>query len=771
MSKHAVNRRTRGRGSSKDRPGEDRAARPAGPGAASAGVDEGRAAQGATATTLNREGLRGPTRLVGPLGEIKARRPVLLLCSLTLLMCCLIFPSVGWWPLAYVCLVPWLICVCTSARPWLLYIASYLLGLGFFLVNIHWIRFSTPPGYLALSGAYAVVFPLIAWPIRHMYRRHRTGWKPVPQLSVAIVAPIVWVAAEYLRSIGPFGFPWLLLGHSQYELLTVIQISDLVGAYGVSFMLVMVNGWITDLLIQPILMIPAGTAAPLGHSPKTARLPIGSLATLLVVLGTLIYGGAQRSEHHLKPGPKIAVVQHDIPMYVDPPPGRMLSQDTILAVHLALARQAAAEKPDLIVLPETVVPSYINQGFLGADREVLEEIRKHRYPTAQIAGLQWFQRYGLRVRDAFQRLSDETGIPIVLGASSLQWKPTGDPPRVDAYNSAFFLQPGQALPTARYDKRHLVLFGEYIPFRYSYPAIYERLNALTPWGQNGGHYSLTPGDAYAVFTFNAASMGGKPCRAGTPICYEEIMPYIARDFTRGDSAQRDGKNVDVLLSISNDGWFLHSSELEQHLAAAVFRAIENRIAVARSVNTGTSALVYPNGKIHRRVMLSDDQISELDHLTSTLGQLRGVATDLQRQQADDNAYQQTLRRLNETPMTDLRRSAAAIGEEFLFIFQRLNRLRGQLIAGNPNLRRAANDIFLGQIDDDLATIQRWRDRPWTAPGYTIDTAQLDGRLTLYTRWGDWFAMAALGLTGLMLLDWLRHRLGGRSSAARAIQKG
>jgi apolipoprotein N-acyltransferase len=712
---------------------------------------------------LDGDGLRGTTRLVGPLQEIRSRRPVLLLCSLTLLMCCLIFPSVGWWPLAYVCLVPWLICVCASARPRLLYVASYLLGLAFFLINVHWMRFCTLPGYLAICAIYGAAFPLTAWPIRYVYRSRG--------LSVAIVAPIAWVAVEYLRSIGPLGFPWLLMAHSQYELLTVIQISDLAGAYGVSFMLVMVNGWITDLLIQPILMVPAGAAAPLGHSAKTARLPIGSLATLLVVLGTLIYGGAQRSEHLLKPGPKIAVVQHDIPMYVDPPPGRSLSPDTVLGAHLALARRAAAEKPDLIVLPETVVPSYINAEFLGADREMLDEIRQRRYPTAQVADLQWYQRYGIRVRDAFQGLSDQTGVPILLGASSLSCQPTSNPPRVDAYNSAFLLEPGQSVPAARYDKRHLVLFGEYVPFRDSYPAIYNWLNGLTPWGRNGGHYSLTAGDAYVVSTFNAASMGDQPCRAGTPICYEEIMPYIARDFTRGDGASRGRKNANVLLSISNDGWFLHSSELEQHLAAAVFRAVENRIAVARSVNTGTSALVYPNGKIHRRVMLSDEQITRLDDSTSALEHLRGAAMELQRQQADDNAYRQTLRSLNEKLMVDLQKSVATLGEEFLFIFNRLDRLRGQLVAGNPDMRRAAIGIFLGQIDDDLATIQRWRNRPWTAPGYVIDNARFDSRLTLYTRWGDWFALAALGLTGLMLLDWLRHRLGGRSSAARAKRKG
>jgi len=769
MSKRTARRKRRTRNRKRSRQADSPVEQPLGPDRGSDLANETNDAPEARDAGLPHERSREPARLVGPFQEIKTRRAVLLLCGLSLLLCCLVFPGIGWWPLAYVCLVPWLVCVCTASRGRFLYFASYLLGLGFFLINIRWIRFSTPPGYLVLCAYNAAFFPLAAWLIRHAYRRHSTGRKSVPWLSVAITAPIVWIATEYLRSIGPLGFPWLLLGHSQYKLLSVIQISDLVGAYGVSFVLVMVNGWLTDLLIGPILMVPAAERSGLGRPRRTARLPRGSLATLLVVAGTLIYGGAQQSMHLLRPGPKIAVVQHDIPMYVDPPPGRFLSQDTIFAAHLALAREAAAKKPDLIVLPETVVPCYMNDGFLDADRQVLEQIKRHRYPKAQISALRWYQDFGRRVRDAFQKLSTDTGIPIVLGASSIQWKPTASPPRVDAYNSAFLIKPGRARPSERYDKQHLVLFGEYIPFRYRFPKIYEWLNSLTPWGRDGGHYSLTAGERYTVFSFKAASLGGKTIRAGTPICYEEVMPYIARDFTRSAGEASRRKNVDLLLSLSNDGWFLHSAELEQHLAGAVFRAVENRIAIARSVNTGTSALVYPNGRIHRRVTLSPAQIAKLDPLAAALRRLDQIAARLQIEQSDTDAYDRTLRDMNREPIAALRDATGTLGQEFDFIFERLNHLRGQLPVRSAKLRRSAIDIFTEQLSDDLATVRRWRQRPWTAPGVAIDTTLLDPRLTLYTRFGDWFALLAVGLSGLMLLDWFRCRRQDRAAAFKANQ--
>ena len=712
------------------------------------------------------------TRLVGALQNIHTRRPIFLLSLLSSVLCSLIFPDVNWWPLAYVCLVPWLICVCTAAKARLLYAVSYVFGLSFFLVNIRWMHVVTWPGFLALSAYMAVFFPLAAWPIRHLYRRHG--------MSVAISAPIVWVAVEFIRSTAFSGFPWLLLAHTQYRVLTVIQVSDLVGAYGVSFILVMINGWLTDLLIQPIRVWR--TLRYNSELPRRAvtnqrrvitRLPLGSLTTLIVVLGALIYGLAQSSRKHLREGPRIAMVQHDIAMLVNPRPGQRLHPATVFQVHLDLTKRAAAEKPDLIVLPETAIRGFINQSFLEADSGELEEILKRRYPPDwKLWHLKQLQSWSAEFLEAFQKLSTESGVPIVLGFSSLEWKPTEIPSRVDAYNSAFLVKPHQTRPVARYDKRHLVIFGEYVPFRYRYPGIYNSLNKLTPWGKDGRHYSLTPGDKYVIFEFESGSENSTGYRAGTPICYEEIMPYITREFTLGEPPVDGRKNIDLLLSISNDGWFLHTAELEQHLAASVFRAVENRIAVARSVNTGISAMVYPNGSIHSRVRLAEEKVQKLDAVTEALSRLREMAVKLQSQSSDREDYEKTRKKLGQVLGQDIRPALADMGPEFNFVAGRLSNLKKNLTLNNPNLS-LSQEIFLAQIQDDLATVDRWRSRPWTAPAYAIDTALLDDRITLYTRWGDWFAWIMVGLSALMLLDWFRQRfrrITNRSSVPGKVMK-
>jgi apolipoprotein N-acyltransferase len=699
------------------------------------------------------ERFRSPARLVGAQPKIQGRLPVLLLTGLSLAACCLMFPAVGWWPLGYVCLVPWLVCACTAKRSRFVYLISFLFGLGFFLINVHWLYAVTPPGYFALCFYYALFFPLVAWPVRHMYVRHG--------VSLALSVPIAWVAAEYLRSIAVLGFPWLLLAHSQYQNLTVIQVSDLVGAYGVSFVLAMVNGWLTDLLIQPILIwrVDRGT-----------RLPIGSLTTLLVVAGTMIYGSAQRSKAFFEPGPTVAIVQHDFPMFVDENPVGSTHPDAVFRSYLDLARQAAELKPDLIVLPETAITGYINEEFLNATPTELDEIRRRRYPpNYPLAELNSYQRFSRQVRDSFRQLCDTTRIPIVLGSLAMEWRPTAIPPRVDAFNSAFLLKPGEAKPVARYDKIHLVLFGEYVPFRTSYPPLYKWLNSQTPWGRMGIEYSLTAGQKYSVFEFEAASRGERAYRAAVPICYEEVMPYIARDFTRGGGESPGRKNIDLLLSISNDGWFLHTSELEQHMAAAVFRAVENRIPVVRSVNTGASGLVHPNGRIHMRVAMSEQKIALLEPVAGLLRKLDGLAEKMQGQLDGGAGYDAARNELDATLRQEFGPAMLAVGTEFSYLEERLGWLSRSL-----GMRRSEDRLenlrqFRAQAADDLETVARWKSKPWMAPGFDIAQVQCDSRLTVYTRWGDWFAQGAVALFAMMLLDWLLRRIRRLSAAGKTTE--
>ncbi len=573
-----------------------------------------------------------------------------------------------------------------------------------------------------------------------MYNRHGA--------SVAVVAPIVWVATEYLRTITAVGFPWLFLGHTQYTNVTLIQISDLVGAYGVSFMVAMVNGWLTDLLIQPILI---------WRTDKAARLPIGTLTTLLVVLGVAIYGSTQRSKKVFTQGPRVAIVQHDFPMFVS---GGGTHPQDVFRSYVALTRKAAAEKPDIIVLPETAINGYMNDEYLDAGPAELEEIRKRRYgDQMSLDAMKQWQTFSRNVRDTFQQISNEFGVPILMGSLAMEWKPSEIVPRADAYNSAFLLLPGRERPAARYDKVHIVLFGEYVPFRHSYPEVYDWLNSLTPWGAEGIEYSLSAGEAFNVFEFHAASQRGKRYRAAAPICYEEIMPYVTRTFVRGDEPERGRKNIDMLLSISNDGWFLHSSELEQHLAGAVFRAVENRIPIARSVNTGASAFIHPNGKIHSRVQLNEEKLEQLQAVIAALEKLDAIAETMAAGTGENDRFNaarsESIRCLSEqvVPAID------ALGAEFDYLVEDLPiRIITSLErVDDPTTRTQRLNAARNQLEDSLDTVRRWRDKPWMAPAYAIESLKCDDRSTLYTWWGDWFAHGALALMCMMVADWTLRR--------------
>lgn len=691
------------------------------------------------------------------MAPIQKRRSVLLLAALSWAMTCVIFPDINWGPVAFVCLTPWLVAVCTAERSRFLYLVSFAFGFAFFAVNIRWVVHVTREGYLALCLMYGTLFALAAWPIRHACRRR--GW------PACLVAPVVWTALEYARSTVPFGgFPWLLIGHSQYQFLTFIQIADVLGAYGVSFVVVMVNGWLADLLVKPIYYL---------QRERTTRLPAGSIATLGAVAATFIYGLAQSSSRDLTSGPRVAVIQHDFLQIVNPRPGQRFDPDDVFASHLELARKAAAHdpRPELIVLPEAIISyCFANPGFLDAAREELDDMQKLRYgKRAQPGYFAWCQQDARDMVARLQALCDDSGIPMIVGLPALEYRPLEPTPRVDAYNSTYLFLPGAGRPAARYDKQHLVLFGEYVPFRYTHPAIYDLLNGLTPFGREGLHYSLSAGSGYRVFEFPAASGPGRAYRAGTPICYEEIMPYVPRAFVRGDTSVGERKNIDMLITVSNDGWFYYSSELEQHLSAAVFRAIENRIAVARSVNTGGSGVIQPNGKVHSRVRMSDAQIGLLDAVEAALEKLARLVQKLPTIPRQEAALKAAREELGVVIEKEYQPALETLGPEFAHRARRLSAPRGNLTANNRLLAESIEAIrFL--VDEDLQIVRRWRSRPHTAPGYVVDTIKLDHRRTAYTRWGDWFAISTVGLTALLVVDWSVARV-RRSRGPRKAKEG
>ncbi len=558
-------------------------------------------------------------------------RHTLGLFVLTAVLLAWLFPPYGLWPLAFVCLVPWTVAVCRTQRAWLVHWLGLFVGWGFFLVALRWLAPITGLGFLALGGYLAVYWTLAGWALR-TGRRHG--------VSVIWTLPVTWVACEFLRAKVMTGFPWLFIGHGLHDVAPLIQISDLGGAYAVSLVALLINGAIAETVLQ---RWPSRT----GNTGRR-QFWAGAVAGVVLLVGTVGYGFYRLGEvdHRMNAehaGPRIAVIQHDFPLRSSPPYGA--APWVVLSSYLSLAAEAAAEKPDLIAFPETVWNAYMNEEYVTT-RPVVDEARPtlwhwsrmcHRAVSAFARGDYTDVNAVIStledsVRDArerpavtLKRLPAREGAPtpVLVGSVSVEQFPEATYPKARFYNSALLYDADGTQRPVRYDKQHLVPFGEIVPFRegtflgIDLHWLYRRLNELSPFSQDGKQeYSLTPGKREpTLFTLTPAD--GRVYHFGTPICYEDTTPYIVRELV-----YRDGeKRADFLINISNDGWFAHrvgprpesfvrrllwpaqrwlwlNSELPQHLAICQFRAVENRVTIARAVNTGISGFIDPNGRVY-----------------------------------------------------------------------------------------------------------------------------------------------------------------------------
>jgi len=484
----------------------------------------------------------------------------------------LLFPPLSLRFLAWVALVPWAVAVLASSRR-SAYLFSYLAGLAFMLANLYWIVPITIPGYLSMCAFLGLYWLLSAMALRKL----RLTLKLPPWLAL----PIAWVGSEYLRGVIITGFPWFFLGHSQATLLPMIQIADLVGAYGVSFVLAMTNGWIAQIVLRRWVQAKTfrGTAA-IRRSASEAVL------CALTVGATIAYGYWRLGQDTMRAGPPVAVIQEDYPMFVN---GDNPNPWQVVESYLVLSTQAAKHKPALIVWPETSLPASINPEWL--DRPLDPKLK-------DIDRLKIFQKFGRQMRKIITQHVRMTKAMMVIGALSKHPRSAEVYPQVESFNSAMVFRPDGSYG-GRYDKIHLVLFGEFVPFRYSIPWLYRFLNEnMTPYGRGGYEYSLTHGKQYTRFDL---PYQGRRYRFATPICYEDAMAYVCRRFVKPQDGR---KGVDFLVNISNDGWFGRSAELPQHLEICTFRAVENRVGIVRSVNTGVSAFISPAGKIEKLLQVN-----------------------------------------------------------------------------------------------------------------------------------------------------------------------
>jgi len=408
-------------------------------------------------------------------------------------------------------------------------------------------------GQAGLAAWCAVFFGVFAYASALVWRwaGESSGWRRMA--AVAAADPLLWAGVEYARGTLLSGFAWNFLGVSQVGNIPLIQVASVVGVYGVSALLVLVNGAAASLIER----MAAPLVARFRNVPFVAPQPglrllrsAESLLPFALVIGCWIWGLARTKEWTRAEAQatvwRIALVQPNSPCIF------AINDDTVRSQQDLLVNQtrlAGAAKPDLVVWPETAV-----LGSVPYEPQTMKLIREG---------------------------AAAAGSPLLTG--TLEIERTQATPVVPEglffYNAAWlFSATGEAM--GRYRKQHLVPFGEYIPLDKTIPI----LQRLAPTG-----VSCTPGRDPGVL--HLAKRTGGVLSMGPLICFEDTVPRLSR------AAIRAGANLLVLMT--NDAWFNGSIEPVQHLSQSVFRAVENGVPMVRAANSGVSCVVDAVGRVTR----------------------------------------------------------------------------------------------------------------------------------------------------------------------------
>lgn len=472
------------------------------------------------------------------------------------------FP-VAWGWLGWLALTPLLALVRSTGRPWLLYQDARVCGWYFFLAAIQWMRVADPRMYatwIGLAFYCSLYFPFALYLVRLLDRR--------TSLPLTVTVPMVWTALEFLRSTLGGGFSWYLLGHSQHDFLPIIQVADITGAYGVSFLIAAVNGLLFEMLYRRAWFRSWLSGPDAEPRPSLLGLLVQAILIGAALLGALAYGYWRLGQDHQTLGPRLALVQGNLDQRIRNESAVNEEAAANVAKHfIHLADLAARYHPDLIVWPETSYPDEWTQQADGTPSE-------HSRQTARRMARRW-------------------RAPVLIGINSANMDEQN---RRHRFNSAILID-GKGQASGRYDKIHRVPFGEYVPFRDWLPW----MEQFAPYDFD---YSIGAGQEHTRFTL--ADVAGRRFRFGVLICYEDTDAAVARPYGGSDGRAA----ADFLLNISNDGWFNGTSEHDQHLAICRFRAIECRRSVARSVNMGISAVIDSNGRVLASQLLSAPDVQE-----------------------------------------------------------------------------------------------------------------------------------------------------------------
>jgi apolipoprotein N-acyltransferase len=444
---------------------------------------------------------------------------------------------------------------------------GYVAGLAYYLASLYWlllipyhwhsIPLGPAAGWLSLS-AYLALYPA-TW----VWLLSRAG-NPRPRLPGPAEPPAfpamrldgvlarswsrralwamsgaaLWVALEMLVVRLFTGFPWNLLGASQYQMVPLIQVASVTGIYGVSFLVV----WVSLSLLSAGLMVVL--------RPTTRSIWVGEIFLPTLVLALVFNFGLRQLSRSPAPDRTLTVtlIQPSIPQTLIWDTSRDLDRFHEL-IHLS--EKALTNRTDLLVWPEAAVPS--------------------------------FARWNTNLYSAITNLVRQHHVWLILGSDDLgrPASPAGADD-YDYYNASFLVSPdGEFI--ARYRKRNLVVFGEYIPLVRWLPFV----KWFTPI--EGG---FTPGEGPVPFVLTRPHLKVSPL-----ICFEDTFPGIAREAADDET--------DFLVNLTNNGWFGESAAQWQHAASALFRAVENGLPLVRCSNNGLTGWVDAHGRL--RQVFRDDR--------------------------------------------------------------------------------------------------------------------------------------------------------------------
>jgi apolipoprotein N-acyltransferase len=446
--------------------------------------------------------------------------------------------------------------------------AGYVGGISFWLASLYWLLLIPVAGYpilgwIALSAFVAIYFGIWTWLLAG--KIGSGNWARRNLWSLAGAA--AWVALEMIRARLLGGFPWNLLGTSQYQLTPLIQIASVTGVYGISFLVV----WASLSLFSAGRMIFAKPNSRFAWQPEIF-LPLFAVAGLFA-FGEMKLLGKIPAASTLR----ITMIQPSVPQNLiwDTSANSNRFQQLLTLTESALKESEGrvprdpdisenngtrgARPSDLLIWSEAALPQFDDVSYAA----ITNLIRAHRI---------WMI---FNADDVVQKMNPATKDDY------------------DFFNAAFLFNPeGEFVKV--YHKRKLVIFGEFVPpfLKWFTPITggYEAGNVpvqfeISRWGERPRE---------PVIELNNSSRGHsshQTIKTSPLICFEDMFPQTARKSVQGDT--------DFLVNLTNDGWFGKGAEQWQQMAAAIFRAVENGVPLVRCCNNGVTCWIDSHGTLRQ----------------------------------------------------------------------------------------------------------------------------------------------------------------------------